>query len=433
MERAAVLSSLRRKVVWRLIAPLTFLIFLSSLDRSNISIAALQMNGEIGLSPEMYGRGAGLFFFVGYILLQYPHTAILRRIHARRWVSGTVVIWGVAASLMAFIRTPEHFYGLRFLLGVAEGGFSPGATFLAALWMPRRFRAAAVGATMLAIPLSQVIGAPVSGWLMTLPFDVGGLSRWRLMIATEGALTIIGGAAAWFVFVDRLADASWLTTDEKALAAEELARDASERGEAGSSLGFLANARLWAAAAVWFCLLAGAQGIIFWMAQVVKQISGGDPFQVGLITALPWVGVALGMVLNARSSDRSGERHAHLAAAAALGAVCLLLAFLIPPGFASASLLVLGGIGLGGAQGVFWPIPIGLLSRDDTGRGITVLNMVGNTAGLIMTPLIGLIRQRTGQFGPSIYLLTAVIALAALITLGMRVRTLPGDPASAHS
>ena len=126
------------------------------------------------------------------------------------------------------------------------------------------------------------------------------------------------------------------------------------------------------------------------------------------------------MVLNARHSDRTGERRLHLAAAAVLGAAGLLLAFLIPPGWPSVVLLLLGGLGLGGAQGVFWPIPIGLLGRDDTGRGITVLNMVGNTAGLIMTPLIGWIRQETGGFSATIYLLSAMIGLAAVLVLALR-------------
>jgi ACS family tartrate transporter-like MFS transporter len=421
-------ASLGKKVLWRLIAPLTFLIFLSSLDRSNVSIAALEMNREIGLTPEMYGRGAGFFFFLGYILLQYPHTAILRRIHARRWVTATVVLWGLAAASMAFIQAPSHFYGLRFLLGVAEGGFSPGATYLAALWTPKAFRARAVGATMLSIPISQVIGAPLSGWLMTLPIEIAGLSGWRLMIAAEGLLTVACGLLAWTVFVDRLSDARWLTPPEKALAAQELDRDAADRGGRGS-LKFLAEPAFWGAAATWFCLLAGAQGIIFWMAQVVKQIAGGNPFEVGLITALPWIGVGLGMMLNAWSSDRTGERHWHLAGAAILGAACLLGAFLIQPGWMAAALLILGGLGLGGAQGVFWPIPIAMLSRDDTGRGVTVLNMIGNTAGLIMTPLIGVIRQTTGGFSATIYMLTAIIAVAAALSLALRAGARAPRPA----
>lgn len=411
---------LKSKIFWRLIAPLTFLIFLSSLDRSNIAIAALEMNAEIGLTPEMYGRGAGLFFFAGYILLQYPHTAILRRIHARRWVVATVVFWGAVATAMAFIRTPDQFYVLRFLLGVAEGGFAPGATYLATLWMPKRFRASAVGGTMLAVPISQVIGAPLSGWLMTLPLEVGGLGGWRLMMFVEGAATVLCGLLAWFVFVDRIQDARWLSPDEKAFAAAEIEKDAKERPPEGGSLAFLVDIRFWAATGMWFCLLAGALGMMFWMAQVVKQIVGGDPFQVGLITALPWIGVGAGMLLNAWHSDLTGERYWHLAGAALLGGAAMLAAFLIPPGWHTVVLLLLAGLGLGGAQSAFWPIPISLLTRETTGAGITVVNMVGNTAGLIMTPLIGVIRQQTGDFGAPVYLLTGVTVLAALLALALR-------------
>jgi ACS family tartrate transporter-like MFS transporter len=411
--------SLARKIFWRLIAPLTFLIFLSSLDRSNIAIAALEMNGEIGLSPEMYGRGAGLFFFAGYILLQYPHTALLRRFHARRWVTASVVLWGLAATAMTFIQTPDHFYAVRFVLGICEGGFAPGAAYLASLWMPRRLRASAVSGTMMAIPISQVIGAPLSGLIMSLPVEFAGLTGWRLMVGVEGLATVAFGLMAWFVFVDRLDDAKWLSAEEKALLAQDAASDVAERsGPAGGR--FLTDIRFWMSAIIWFCLLAGAQGIIFWMAQVVKQVAGGSTLEVSLITALPWVGVGLGMWLNAWSSDRRGERHLHLAVAAVLGASCLLAAFLLPAGWHSVVLLILGGLGLGGAQGVFWAIPIALLNHGDTGRGVTVLNMIGNTAGLIMTPLIGIIRQQTGEFGPTIYLLAGIISVAAVLAVALK-------------
>ncbi len=418
---------LRDKIFWRLIAPLTFLIFMSSLDRSNIAIAALEMNQEIGLSPEMYGRGAGLFFFLGYIALQYPHTALLRRIHARRWVAGSVVVWGAVAAMMAFIRTPEHFYILRFLLGIAEGGFAPGAAYLAALWMPRRFRASAISGTMLAIPISQVIGAPLSGWLMTSDLQLFSLSGWRFMVFVEGLVTVACGVVAFYVFIDRLEAAPWLSDEEKALVVAEAAGDQAERSGPAGRLTFLRSGAFWAACAIWFCLLAGAQGLIFWMAQVVKQVAGGNPLQIGLISALPWIGVAAGMIFNAWSSDRTQERHLHLGAAAALGGVCLLGAFLVEPGWQAVVLLLLGGLGLGGAQGVFWAIPVSLLRREDTGPGITVVNMVGNTAGMIMTPLIGIIRQQTGDFSATIYLLCAIIAIAAALVLGLRAAARPAN------
>ena len=189
-----------RKIMLRVVAPLTFGIILSSLDRVNVSFAALHMNSEIGLDPKAYGFGVGIFF-VGYLLLQLPSAAVLKRIGARRWIAGSVIGWGVVATAMAAIQTPLHFYILRFLLGVFESGFAPGVVWFVSQWLPQRYRARAIGGTLLAIPISVIVGGPLCGALMSIELET--ISSWRLMFAVEGLVTVLAGIAALFWFVDR--------------------------------------------------------------------------------------------------------------------------------------------------------------------------------------------------------------------------------------
>src|SRR5215831_10765882 len=215
-----------RKFRWRVLAPIVILIVLSSLDRVNISFAALQMNSAIGLDAQMYGLAVGLFF-VGYLLFQFPSTALLTRIGARRWITLCVCCWGAVALSMAFVRTPIELYVLRFLLGAIESGFAPGVVYYTSNWMPARYRANTIAVTMLAVPISVIIGGPLSGWLMSVANPLG-LPGWQWMLFIEGAATIALGLCAYFIFVDRPGDARWLTRVEQEWIASELSREQRE-------------------------------------------------------------------------------------------------------------------------------------------------------------------------------------------------------------
>ena len=421
MDEAA--HRIRNKLLLRLIAPLTFLTFLNSLDRVNVSFAALQMNPQLGLTPEKYGFGVGLFF-VGYLAFQFPHTAWLRRVGARRWIFLTVLSWGVIASAMAFIQDELHFYVLRVLLGFAEAGFAPGIVFIMSQWVPRRFRASAIAGSMLAIPISIVFGGPLSGWLMT--FDVAGMPGWRFMFLVEGGITLLVALATPLYFTDNPGQVRWLAASEHAWLAEELERDrlANEREAAGASAvsfrDVLGSGRVWAAAGVWFSLMCGAYGIIYWLPQVIKQISGRSDFQVTLLSALPWAALGAGMLVNAWHSDKTQERYWHVGLPSLLAAAGLALGANLSSPPLALLFLCAGAFGLGSAQGAFWAIPTSFLSRAVAGSGITLINLLGSSGGLVAPPAIGWLRARAGSFGLSVYALAVVLVLGAALLIVIR-------------
>lgn len=414
----AVIGKVRRRVI----LPFVLLLVLSSLDRANLSFAALQMNADLGLTPAAYGMAVSAFF-VGYLLFQFPSMYLLHRYGARRWIAVSVLLWGAFALATALVRSAAVLHLLRCLLGLAEAGFAPGVVYLSSRWMPKRRRAAAIGLTMLAVPVSVVLGGPLSGWLMSVANPLG-LAGWRWMFVAEGLATIAFAAVAWRVFVDDMGQAPWLAPAERDWLRGQIARDDAETAQDGLASGraMLRSRRLWAAAGVWFTLIAGAYAILFWLPQVARQFAVRTPFEIGLINAVPWIGIGVGMFFNARHSDRTGERHRHVLLPLLLCGACLALATLAPNGAAALALLFVAGLGLGGAQSVFWTIPTGFLDRDAARHGITLINFCGNLGGLFGPFAIGLVRQSSGSFTLPIHAMALLLLAGALLMLGTRAR-----------
>jgi MFS transporter, ACS family, tartrate transporter len=425
-------GQISRKIQFRLMWPLTVLLLLNSLDRVNISFGALQMNQEIGLNAADYGLGVGVFF-LGYILLQIPSVWALKRWGARRWLFAIVVSWGAAATAMAFIRTVTDFYSVRLLLGCAESGFAPGVIYLAATWMPIRYRGAAVATVMLAVPISLIVGGPVCAWLMSQENPLG-LSGWRWMSLLEGSLTVVLAFACLRLFADDPKDAAWLSHSEKDWLRAELQReDAATAATATSAavttaipaprpgvIRLIADARVWLCAGMWFALMAGLYGVVFWLPLIVRQWTGGTPLQVSFVTALPWIASMVGSVLNARHSDRRQERFWHCSLALLTAALGLALAVATSSPIAALASLLICGLGLGGAQSTFWTIPPTFLGRANGTIGVPMINMLGNTSGFLGPYLIGVIHQRTGSFTAALYTLALLLALAAVFAQLLR-------------
>lgn len=407
------------KFRWRVLLPIVILIVLSSLDRVNISFAALQMNDDIGLSPQSYGFAVSIFF-VGYLLFQFPSTWTLTRVGAKRWITGCVVIWGSVATLMAFVRSPQELYVLRFLLGCAESGFAPGIVYYCSGWMPSRYRANTIAVTMLAIPISVIIGGPLCGWLMAVsnPLDLPG---WRWMLFMTGTATIVMGVAAYFIFVDKPSQARWLDDDEKNWIAQELEREQqqSKPPPRAPLTAVATDSRAWLAAGVWCTTLIGANGMIFWLPQVIKQMSSSSDLVVGMISALPWVGVGLGMIVNSWHSDKTQERFWHVGLALALAMFGLFAASLVPASALALLLLFIGGVGLGSAQGVFWSIPTSFFHRSVAAAGITLINLVGNIGSLTGPYVIGVIRANSDSFAAPIWFVAGVMGIGAVLLVSL--------------
>lgn len=416
-----------RKVHWRLGIPAIAFMLVSSLDRVNISFAALGMNSALGLTPAQYGFAAGVLF-VGFLAGQYPSVLWLQRVGMRRWLATCSVAWALCAGGLAFVHTPVELYALRVLLGFAEGGLAPGIVLYLSQFATERERATTFALPMLAIPISIVIGSPISGWLMSLEPPLG-FAPWRWMLIAEAVPALLLGFAAWLYFPDAPQDARWLSEEERRWLDANAAHRV--RSRISNDWTVLRTPLVWAAALLWFGLLSGAYGIMFWLPQIIKRLTGVGTVEIGWVNALPWLGVALGMYLNSAHSDRSGERYWHIAAPAAVSGLAIVCAWAAGAGSAALAALLIGGIGLGAAQGAFWALPTRLLTQSTLPVAAVAINIAGSSGGLVMPHLIGYVLERSGGLsGPSLLIAGVLLASCALV---FSMRLLPPAATSAEA
>ncbi len=403
-------TSIGAKVRVRLAVPALIFMFFSSLDRVNLSFAALEMNRDLGFTPSEYGFAAGIVF-LGYLSGQYPSVLLLQRIGMRRWIALCAVLWGAATAGVAGIQAPLHLYVLRIVIGFAEGGLVPGMVLYLHRFASERDRASIFALPMLAIPLSIILGSPISGWIMSLA-QPAGMAGWRVMLVAEALPVIVLGGIAWFYFPDHPGEARWLTGAERHWLTEHATTRERPRMNDWRALRL---PMMWSVAALWFCLLSGAYGIMYWLPQVIKRLSGLDPVAVGLVNALPWAGAMLGMYANPRHSDASGERYWHVALPAALASLALLAAMTLENGVAALCALFVAGLGLGAAQGVFWALPTALLAPGALAVAAVAINMAGSSGGLVVPHLIGYLYQRSGSFSDAALLVVILLVVAAAL------------------
>lgn len=401
-----------RRIRWRLLAPLLALLFLSTIDRANISFAALQMNEALGLSAEAYGFGVSVFF-VGYILIQWPSLWLLQRIGMRRWVFACAGTWGIAATGLAFVDDATTFYALRLLLGIGEGGFAPGVMFYLARWIPSRYRAGAISNFMLAVPISAICGSPLAGWLMTAPNPLD-WEGWRWMLLVEGLPALLLAVAALRWISDSPREAAWLAPAEREWLETEIAREVAAQPPKERGHAVWRNPRLWIASLCWFGIMAGANAMLYWLPQILKDLSANSTeVRIGLLTALPWIAVAIGMLVNAWHSDRRQERHWHVGLAAFAAAACIGLTPLLGTGAVALAMLLAAALAMGASQSTFWTLPPLFLPQSGLAPGFALINMCGNIAGLVIPLFIGWMRQRTGSFDGPVFAIAALMMLAA--------------------
>ncbi|HLK31839.1 MAG TPA: MFS transporter, partial [Terriglobales bacterium] len=369
-------TTLVRTLTRRLIPFLFLLYIVAYLDRINVGFAALQMQGQLHLSDEVYGFGAGLFF-AGYFVFQVPSNLLLERVGARRWLAALMVAWGLISSSMIFVRTAHEFYALRFALGLAEAGFFPGVILYLKNWFPATARARTVARFMTAAPLSGVVGGPISGALLGLHH--AGLAGWQWMFLMEGIpAVVLGGLAAWYL-TDRPEEAAWLSLEQRSWLLDNLRQERQQTAAITRTNVWAAvfHPGIWLLALVYFGLNTVSYGVSLWLPNLIRSLSGVSNFVIGLLSAIPYIAAAIAMVLVGLHSDRSGERRWHTALPAFAGAAALLLAAQassVTPMIAGITVAVLGVFSM---MGPFWAMPTSLLTGTAAAAGIALINSVG--------------------------------------------------------
>jgi len=391
---------------------------LSYLDRSNVGFAKLQMLDDLQMSSAVYGLGAGIFF-VGYFIFEVPSNLILHRVGARRWIARIMVSWGLLSAATAFVTNPTSFYVIRFLLGVAEAGFFPGVILYLTYWYPAERRGRIVAMFIAAIPISGVIGGPISGAIMTYADQIWQLRGWQWMFLLEGLPTVILGIVTWFYLTDRPSEAKWLTSEQKQTVAHII--EAGERDKPDTSVkSGLVGAKVLLLCAVYFLLLMGLYGLGFWLPTILSAAGAKSPLQVGLLTAIPYGCSVVAMIVVSRHSDKVLERRWHLAIAAVAGAAGLVgsvLAFnnevLAMIAFCVATMGIMSTLPL------FWTLPTAFLGGLAAAAGIAFITSVGNLAGFASSYAIGWLKELTSSTEAGMYLLAGSLVLAAILVLSI--------------
>jgi sugar phosphate permease len=431
------------KVMWRLIPFLIVCYFVAYLDRVNVGFAKLHMNQAIGLSEAAFGLGAGLFF-VGYFLFEVPSNIFLEKVGARVWIARIMITWGIVSAAFAFIPsisaatgipTTGVFYSLRLLLGACEAGFFPGIIFYLTLWFPAVYRARVISLFMLAIPISSIVGSPISG--MLLGVTGWGLAGWQWLFILEALPSVLVGIGVLFYLTDFPRQARWLQQDEIAWlenvqATEKRNKERVEHLSLGQAL---TDPRILACALVYFCLNAASYGVAFFLPTIIKGFGVSDT-QTGLLAALPFVFGAAGMVLLGRHSDRTMERKGHVAAALLMAAVGIGLAGLVSNSVLVMALLCFAQIGVSAVPPMFWPLPASFLTGASAAAGIAAINSLGNLSGFAGPYAMGFLKDLTGNFTAGLLLLAGCALVGAIVVMMLRIdvrrEQVSSDVAMAH-
>ena len=419
-----------RKVAWRTI-PLLFICYIAAyLDRVNVSFAKLQMQADVPqISDTVFGLGAGIFF-LGYFVFEVPSNILMEKVGARFWIARIMITWGIVSTMMVLVNSPWVFYGLRFLLGMAEAGFFPGVILYLTYWFPSRRRGEMIALFMLAIALTGVIGAPLSGWILHDFSGTVGLKGWQMLFLIEGIPSIVLGLFVPWWLANGVRSAHWLSEEEKQLLEQNLRAEEAHKDHLPLAEVFF-NPSLILFAVIYFCSVMGLYGTGFWIPQLIKNTGVKDLLYVGLLTAIPYGFGAITMVVLGRSSDRSGKRRQHFALASLLGAVGIVISNLFRQNTLVAMVgLTLATVGILATFPLFWPMPTAMLTGISAAAGIAWINSVGNLAGFLGPSIVGWISDLTKRSDYGLYVVAAALVLGSILVLGLVPRKLDADQVS---
>ena len=411
---------LYRKVAWRLIPFFCCCYLAAYLDRINVGFAKLQMADQLQLSDAAFGLGAGLFF-VGYILFEVPSNLILKRVGARVWIARIMVSWGVLSACTLLVTTPAQFYVLRLLLGIAEAGFLPGVLYYLTLWFPTHRRGRMIALFMIGLPLSSVIGAPLSGWILEAFDGLQGLRGWQWLYLLEGVPSVLLGLLALRLLPEGPQDAEWLDLREQGHLLRDLTVDEAQSPASGDSFrqGFF-NLKVWMLGGIDFAILLSAYAMGFWMPTFIRQAGVADASDIGLLTALPSIAAVFGMLALGASSDRFRERRWHIILPFWTGAAAMAASTAFTDNVVVTVLLFsIAQAAIIGAVPVFFSLPATFLTGTAAATGFALACSLANIAGLVSNTLIGLALDITGRSGGALLFFAACLVLGSLLVVAL--------------
>ncbi len=431
MDATAIERTTIRKLTWRITCFAGLLYFFNWLDRFNVGFAALQMNQELHFTPTIYGL-ANSMFFLGFGLFEIPSNLALHRVGARVWIARIMITWGIVCAATALVQGVTSFYSLRFILGVAEAGFTPGLVLYFSTWFPAAHRARAFAYLFTFPLLAPIVGGPICGWILQSMSGVAGLSGWQWMFVLEGLPSVLLGFVILAFMKNRPDEASWLTSDEKQWLATTL--EAERRNappvQHESVMRFLGDRRLWALTGIYFFWSFSGYGIILWLPLIMKETTNLLPVQIGLISALPFLCAIVGLVLVSRHSDRTGERKFHILLFAVLTSISFITISQISSPLVGLGLLCVCGFCIWAQQGVFWTLPSTYLAGRSAAGGIALVNMGAATGGFIGPLAIGMLRDATGSYASGLLAIGTTSLISALIVLFTSIPRTHSEPAA---
>ncbi len=416
MEAQTVEQTAFRKIIWRLMPWLTVAYILNYLDRGNIGFAALQMNKELGLTAAQFGIGAGILS-LGYCTFEIPSNLALYRFGARVWISRIMITWGIVAAGCALISGPTSFYSIRFLLGLTEAGFFPGVAYLLSSWFPAEYRARMLAFLLLGVPISSVVGGPISGALLGLD-QFGGLSGWQWMFIIEGLPSAALGVVMLWLLADRPSSATWLTPEQRTAVDNRIAAEPRHK-EVRHFWAALKDPRVLVLALIQFGFTTGSYGVGIWLPQIIKSQFHSN-LTVGFVSSGPYVVASIAMLLWAGLVDRSGKRVVHLILTCGVATVGLLLSVVFSEFWLSFLWLTVALAGITAARAIFWTIPPRFLTGVAAAGGLAFINSIGTLGGFVGPAVVGWLKDFTGSFSAGLMGMAGFLLLSAVLAVALK-------------
>ncbi len=414
---AAIEERAFNKIAWRVVPILILAYIVNFLDRTNVSFAALTMNKDVGLTPSQFGFAAGILF-LGYSLFEVPSNVALYKFGARIWLARIMITWGIISIATIFVTGAYSFYVLRFLLGLAEAGFFPGAAFYLAQCFPSEYRAKIFAWFLVGIPASVVIGGPVSSSLLEMDGTLG-LAGWKWLFIVEGAPAIIVGILVLIFLPSKPGEAKWLSPEEKEAVRERLAAEKKER-EQHSFWGSLVDARVLLLAITQFTYTVGSYGVALFLPLIIKAQHFSN-FEVGFLTAVPNLIACVAMIFWAKAVGRSGRKISGLAMTCFVSGLGLLVAVWANSLIVSFLGLTVAVVGTNTARAIIWTIPASFLSGIGAAGGLALINSIGTSGGFAGPSIMGFLKDATGSFNTGLMVMSGFLFVATALTFSLKL------------